>query len=256
MKRQISIGLMIFVMLVVTPSLALGAQFNEAGLLSSAFTPSVASAPWFISEVDTLGDTGQHTSVVIDPSSGWTFVSYYDTTNQDLRLGYFGESFAGICGPNDSWGCWTIDSGADFGKYSSIAINPLTGGVGIAYHDATNGKLKYVYFPHPELNSYLKQTIDIGIYPISSTGLYTSLKFNDYGKPFIAYHFDNPTGVDALMLSYYSVTGGNCPHPDSADSWRCETIITGEGVGQYASLALDEDGEQHIAYYDGANGDL
>jgi hypothetical protein len=151
----------------------------------------------------------------------------------------------------------TLDSGADVGKHSSIAVNPATGGLGIAYHDATNGALKYMYFENPQLLVYSRSTVDKGIVPVSSTGLYTSLKFSESGQPFIAYYFDNPTNVDALMLAYYSPAGiGNCGYGDAAGEWWCSTIETGEGVGQYASMAIEGDWDMHIAYYDAGSGDL
>jgi hypothetical protein len=57
-----------------------------------------------------------------------------------------------------------------------------------------------------------------------------------------------------LMMA--SGENGNCGYGSAAGKWQCDTIKTGEGVGQYASLALDGSGNRRIAYYDGANGDL
>jgi len=216
---------------------------------------AVANAPWFEFKVDTSGDVGQHTSVAIDPSRGWTYVSYYDVTNQALRMARHGGP-APDCDPVSDWGCLTIDSGPDVGKYSSIAVNPVTGGIGMAYHDATNGELKYAYFDNPNLLVCSTYTIDMGIFPVSSTGLHTSLKYHPGGTPFIAYQFDNPSGVDALMVAWYVGSGGNCGYGYHEDQWQCDTIQTGEGVGQYTSLALDKLTHRHIAYYDGSNGDL
>ncbi len=214
-----------------------------------------ANTPWFNIDVDTPDDTGQHTSVAIDPSTGWIYVSYYDATNQELRMARYGGPSPN-CDPVSGWGCLTIDSGPDVGKYSSIAVNPATGGIGIAYYDATNGKLKYAYFKNPHLLVHQKYTIDKGIFPISSAGLYTSLKYDSDGTPFITYYFDNPSGTDALKLAYYSVANGNCINGDYPDEWRCETIIQGEGVGQYSSLVIPADWEFRVAYHDGGNGAL
>lgn len=160
------------------------------------------------------------------------------------------------CDPVSEWGCLKIDSGPDVGKYSSIAVNPKTGEIGIAYYDATNGKLKYANFENPRLLVHHTTTIDKGIFPISSTGLYTSLKYNSNGQPFITYYFNNSSGTDALMLAYYSYASGNCVNGDFPDEWRCETIITGEGLGKYSSLVVVDDWEFHVAFYDANNGDL
>ena len=216
---------------------------------------SAANAPWFNIEVDTPNSVGQHTSVAIDPSNGLTYVSYYDATNKALRMAQYIGSL-GNCDPNNDWSCRTIDSGADFGKYSSIAIDPASGGVGIAYYDATNGKLKYAYCASAPLCFWSKYTIDKGIFPVSSTGLYTSLKYHTDGTPHIAYHFDNPSGVDALMVASNVDSGGNCGDGTVTGEWQCDTIQTGEGIGQYTSLALDKAGNKHIAYYDRAAGYL
>jgi hypothetical protein len=93
-------------------------------------------------------------------------------------------------------------------------------------------------------------------FPLDSMGKYASLKYNSFGNPAIAYYFQNTSGVDALKLAAYVGGGGNCGYGAQAGKWECSTIHSGEGVGQYASLALDAVGARHIAYYDGANGDL
>lgn len=51
---------------------------------SSGLTLTDASlavnARWSNNEVDTLGDTGQHTSLSVAPFTGLPYVSYYDAT--------------------------------------------------------------------------------------------------------------------------------------------------------------------------------
>jgi len=224
---------------------------------------AAANATWFNITVDAY-DVGQYTSVAIDPFNNTTYVSYYDATNKALRMAMNrGFGSGGNCGPNNSWLCQTVDSGADFGKYSSIAIKPVSGGgiyypeIGIAYYDATNGKLKYAYTKICPTCSWSKDTVDQPIlFPTDNIGRYTSLKYNSNGTPYIAYYFENTGGVDALKVASYVGSGGNCGYGTVTGEWQCDTIKTGEGVGQYASLALDGAGNRHIAYYDAANGDL
>ena len=130
-----------------------------------------ANAPWINREIDTPGDTGQYTSIAIDPANSGIYISYYDATNQELRVAnslWIGQKCDTGNGPFEGWGCLTVDSGVDVGKYSSIAVDP-TGGFGIAYHDATNGQLKYIHFDNPHLSTYSIFTIDKGIPTVSTT---------------------------------------------------------------------------------------
>jgi hypothetical protein len=267
MQGRNAFGLVLSVLLLLAAAgsgLARGPQPTGSSEAAGANAGPAASAPWFKTEVDTPGNTGQHTSVAIDPFTGGTYVSYYDAQNKDLRMAHYVGS-GGNCAEDNDWHCQTVDSGGDVGKYNSIAIDPVTQGeLGIAYHDATNGKLKYAECTSAPDCDWSVHTIDSGIFPVSTTGLFTSLKFGSWGgigsyytHPRIVYHFDNPTNVDALMFAYYrAAPGGNCGYGDVASWWDCSTVATGEGVGQYASLAADRDGGLWIAYYEGGNGDL
>jgi hypothetical protein len=260
MKDRNVFGLVLSVILLLLATgsgLARGPQPTEPSEAVAANASSAANAPWFNIEVDTPGNIGQYTSVAINPSNGGTYVSYYDATNKALRMAMNRGFGLGNCGPNNDWLCQTVDSGADFGKYSSIAINPASGEIGIAYYDATNGKLKYAYAAICPTCSWSIHTVDEPIlFPTDNKGQYTSLKYHSDGTPYVAYYFENTSGVDALMVASYVGSGGNCGYGTVAGKWQCDTIKTGEGVGQYASLALDGAGNRHIAYYDGGNGDL
>ncbi len=244
-------------LLAVGSGLASGPQPTGSSETVGASASSAANAPWFNIEVDTPGNTGQDTSVAIDPSNGGTYVSYYDATKKTLRMAMNRGFGVGNCGPNNSWLCQTIDSTYGVGKYSSIAINPVSGEIGISYYDAPNGKLK---FAHANICSTCFWSIDTVdqplLFPTDKMGQYSSLKYHSNGTPYIAYYFENTGNVDALMVASYVGSGGDCGYGSAAGKWQCDTIQTGEGVGQFASLALDGSDRPRIAYYDGGNGAL
>ena len=261
MKVRKVLGLMFFVLilfLVAGSGLAREQQPAGSSEAVSTSASSAANARWFISEIDTPGDTGQYTSVAINPLNDTTYISYYDAATKNLRWAMNrGFGSGGNCGPNNSWLCQTVDSGGDVGKYSSIAVNPLTGGIGIAYYDADNGQLKYAYGEFCATCAWSINVIDKPLaFPLDSKGQYASLKFNKIGWPSIAYYYEINPGIDSLMVASYRASGGDCGYGTQADKWDCDTIKSGEGVGQYASLAIDDLGDRHIAYYDGGNGDL
>jgi hypothetical protein len=254
--RLMSLVLMLFLM--GGSGLARELQSSGYSEAVSANASSAANAAWFNLEVDTPGNTGQYTSMAIDPSNDNTYISYYDYTNKTLRMAMNrGSSSSGNCGPDNSWLCQTVDSTYGVGTYSSIAVYSSTGEIGISYYDATNGQLKYAHGKICPTCSWSIETIDQPIlFPTDRKGKYSSLKFNSSGTPYIAYYFENTSGVDALKVAYYKGSSGNCGVGTQAGKWQCDTIQSGEGVGQYASLAIDALGNRHVAYYDGVNGDL
>jgi hypothetical protein len=248
--------LVLILFLIAGSSLAGESQPNEAAIALGISSAPAANAAWSNSEIDTNDDTGQHPSIAIDHATGTTYISYYDYTKKNLRLAISRDT-GGNCGPDNSWLCTTVDSTYGVGTYSSIDINPTNGEIGMAYYDATNGQLMYA---HGEICATCTWSIDAIdkplLFPTDSVGRYASLKFNNSGNPSIAYYFQNTSGVDALKVAAYVGGGGNCGFGDQLGKWECSTIISGEGVGQYASLGIDAVGRRHIAYYDGASGDL
>jgi hypothetical protein len=130
------------------------------------------------------------------------------------------------------------------------------GVVNISYHDATNGDLKWAESSDYPLHQIWRiRTVDRGAIP-AKTGLYTSLSLPKVGSPRISYHSRDPDGDDALKIAIYIGGGGNCGYGDDAGEWRCDTLATGEGVGQYTSFAIDDDSHRHIAYYNAVNSEL
>ncbi len=245
MKKHIWFGLVLSAMLVVlgmTPRLTRGSQTHEDWAVSSANITSPASAPWFINTVDTSHDVGQYVSLALDPENGTSYISYYDTTYDDLRMAKYVGS-GGDCGPDNSWSCETVDSVGDVGKYSSIAVDSTDGYPIIAYYDATNGALKLAIGYVFGWNIKTIQDLTLG-----SAGLYASLKLDSTGKTRIAYYLSNFTGVDSLWYAKYVGGGtGNC----TDNNYQCDLVDSGDRVGKYASLALDSSDQPRIAYYDG-----
>jgi hypothetical protein len=224
---------------------------QEAGVGASPDT----GARWLIEEADTPGDVGQHTSIAIDQDTGEIWVGYYDVTNADLKVArYWGRN--GNCGPGDAWLCQTVDSAGDVGKHNSIAV--WEDKLMVSYYDASNKNLKLAMSDDSLHWVWDIVTLDTAPDPTPSVGLYTSAQYSDTGQEFIAYYWDNPAGGDALKVAYHTYANGNCPGPGVSDTWRCDTISTGHGVGRYPSLVVKGgyDFEVFIAYRNGSTGDL
>ncbi|MEK7583729.1 MAG: hypothetical protein AAB490_00655 [Patescibacteria group bacterium] len=93
-------------------------------------------------DVDAVGSVGKYTSIAINPATGFPMISYYDSSNADLK---FAKCFDAACtspAPQKS----IVDDGggsALVGEYSRLAI-AADGKPMVAYTDRTNDYLKFV----------------------------------------------------------------------------------------------------------------
>jgi len=86
--------------------------------------------------VDSAGNVGMYTSITIG-TDGLPVISYYDSTNQDLKVVKCGNV---ACSSGNAM--TTVDSTGNVGQYTTSISIGADGLPVIAYYDATNGDLK------------------------------------------------------------------------------------------------------------------
>ena len=212
-----------------------------------------AAGLWQCDRIDSSGGTGMYISLDVS-STNEPFISYYDSSNADLKVAN-PVSSGGNCGPGNTWTCQVVDNAGDVGQYSSIAFPSGLSffGPGIAYFDATNSALKFAE------RSCIGFPCTWHIFTIASgagtvTGRYASLKYDSTGVVHIGYQVTAASSA-ALWYAHSVPGGGDCGLGSAAGLWQCAAIDSGSGIGAYASLALSGT-RPYIAYYDGGNGDL
>lgn len=95
------------------------------------------SAGNIITTVDSIGDVGTYTSLALN-ASGFPVISYYDFTNNDLKVAVCGNT---TCSAGNT--ITTVDSTGDVGLYTSLTLNNNDFPI-ISYYDFTNNDLKVV----------------------------------------------------------------------------------------------------------------
>jgi hypothetical protein len=164
---------------------------------------------------------GKYTSLALDGDDHF-YISYYDDTEDDLKLAYQAGATLVI-----EW----VDTSGDVGSYTSLALdgadNPH-----ISYYDSDTDDLKYAYWTG---DAWARETVDGG----GNVGQHTSIALDGDDNPHISYY----DGSNSALKYAQWITSSN--------SWVSETVDSGGSVGAYTSLALDGDGNPRISYYDG-----
>jgi hypothetical protein len=276
-------------------------KYNSLGEPQIAYTYNYTEPgnPWsalkYCSWVGTDGDTAggafnceyveqltvlnccNNPSLALDPTTDSPSIAYYDGQFGNLRYAQRGASGTGDCSDTD-WFCSWIDFTGDVGKYPSLDIVQVTGGAvrtGIAYYDASNGKLKYA---HPLaggncgpliVDKYYWQCDTVDTIGMGVTTNPLSLIMDHHADPYIAYQ---DFGAAHKALKIARVPGavgkmdGNCGtvvsilHP-----YQCDVIDPGghggtgnSNDGYSPSIAFNPGGLIYIAYKEmiGSSGSL
>src|SRR5688572_14794777 len=114
--------------------------------------PALSDNGWTLTTIDSTGDVGSWTSNALG-SDGFARISYYDTTNADLK---FVQCTNADC---SSKNISTVDSSGTVGIYTSLALG--SDGFGrISYNDVSNTALKFVQCTNADCSSSNITTVD------------------------------------------------------------------------------------------------
>jgi hypothetical protein len=252
--------------------------------MSPTATPTNAGGAIPSTVIDSTGDVGEYSSIVID-SYGFKHISYFDATNTKLKYAtdksgswvhttvntntqmgkytsiaidsegyvhisydYYSMSYNHLMYATDKSGSWVntiADGSADVGSHTSIAVDS-NDAVHISYYDATNTNLKYATCSSScsSASSWSKVTIESSS---GDVGKYNSIAIDSNNTLHISYR--DSTNGDLR----YATCSSSCT---SASSWTRSTIDSDGNVGSRTSIAIDSNGAVHISYYDITNGDL
>lgn len=190
-----------------------------------------------ITAVDTEGNVGQYTSIAIG-ADGLPVVSYYDSTNQDLKVLHCGNA---ACTSGNT--ITTVDSAGWVGTYSSIAISPHGRPV-VSYFADISKDLKVLHCGNAACTSGNTITVVDGAGDVGLEG--TSIAFGADGLPVVSYHDATNNHLKVLHCGNPACTSGNVS----------TAVDTSAFVGEYSSITIGSDGLPVVSYYDSTNGDL
>ena len=267
-----------------------------AGMLLIGGVSASEFGPWSFQTVDSYKHVGQYSSVALD-ATGNPAISYYDQTYGDLKYASWDGTRWDIttvdCSKRESKNKWFFwDRSHDstqtpeylscfhgtqkVGKYSSLAFDN-NGKPRISYYDESNKNLLYAAW---DGTKWVIETVD-GSKAVKGhnwknwdgdhnriddrsvkVGQYTSLAFDNTGKPRISYYDESKGDLkyaswDGSKWILTTVDGSLAEKGrKNWDNDRDRVDTRSVKVGEYSSLALDSSNKPSISYYDETNKNL
>ena len=203
---------------------------------------------WMIMTVDSSGAVGEYSSIAFD-SEDRAHISYHDSTNSDLKYATSEgpQDGEGITDPSDAT-VWFDNEG-----YASYAPDEISITFEI-YTDCECSLKAWAY-----LDVYLNGTkIDTPFgtdytvsddSSVSKTVVWTAENTGTYDFYLALFTGEqSPSAkVDEAWMQSISLTGSD---------WQTSTLDSNGDLGIHTSMAVDSNGDLHIAYYDGTNEEI
>ncbi len=155
---------------------------SDTGDLKYAWcdTDCANTGNWNSVPVDTAGDVGEDTSLVLD-GSGNPRISYYAFETGDLKYAWCDTG----CDVAGNWNSVAVDSTGDVGEYTSLALDG-SGNPRISYYAYETRDLKYAWCDTgcDSAGNWNSVTVESD----GDVGLYTSLALDSSGNPRVSYY--------------------------------------------------------------------
>lgn len=182
-----------------------------------------------------------------------TIVNIDGTDNSCISYNFYGQFgydvFNGMYWSHQGFG----DEGVtvESSSINTIEYDANKYGIGVSYYDKAKGDLYFRSNKYP--TSYVEWNEPILVDGADSdVGKSSSLVFGPDGKAYIAY-YDNSNG-GSLKLAV--IPDPLSPNKDDIKIFHIDDNLGYGEEGQYVSLAVDEEGILHLAYYDSLGKEL
>ncbi len=186
--------------------------------------------------LDNTAAVGEYSSLAIG-TDGFPVISYYDATNNDLKVAHCGNA---SCSAGNT--LTTVNSVG--GRYTSIAIG--SDGYPVISHYA-GGALAVAHCTNVHCSaSTVATAVDDPDDNTHNVGQYTSIAIGTDGYPVISYYDVDNSALKVAHCGNVSCGPGN----------TLTTVDNSADVGQYTSIAIGTDGFPVVSYYDVTNGVL
>ena len=174
---------------------------TNADLMVVKCQDPVCAFRWWYTAVDTTGSVGTASSITVG-ADGNPVISYYDLTNGDLKVIKCNDP--ACVGGNEAMS--TVDSIADVGFYSSIAIGADADPV-ISYFDVTNVDLKMAKCNDPACAG--GDEMITAIDSAGNVGSFTSITIGSNANPIISYYDAGNADLKVAMINHTSWVANN-----------------------------------------------